>query len=210
MSRLTDKSSYCFVTCADDYKGTESIGENCKLYKACFERKMYDKLKHYEDLEEAGRLIEIDDSLPARDELDRCTHRHCNNCDKYRLELQLYKDNDKRIKGMTGMDMAEASARFTSYMKMKDEGRLIELPCKVGDTVYDVVLCVDNQYHIKEMVAKAVRPYGAIRWIKDKPPKLWNVYLDSDYEYAYRHFCDFGKTVFLTKAEAEAKLAELK
>lgn len=58
MSRLTDKDSYCFMSCADDYKGTESVGEDCKLYKACFERKMYDKLKHYEDLEEAGRLIE--------------------------------------------------------------------------------------------------------------------------------------------------------
>lgn len=59
MSRLTDKDSYCLMSCADDYKGTESIGENCKLYKACFERKMYDKLKHYEDLEEQGRLIEL-------------------------------------------------------------------------------------------------------------------------------------------------------
>lgn len=49
--------------------------------------KVQEKLKHYEDLEEAGRLIELDDSLPARDELDRCTHRNCNKCDKYRREL---------------------------------------------------------------------------------------------------------------------------
>ena len=49
--------------------------------------KVQEKLKHYKDLEEAGRLIELDDSLPARDELDRCTRRHCNKCDKYRREL---------------------------------------------------------------------------------------------------------------------------
>ena len=56
MSRLTDEATYCLMRCADDY---DSIGEDCKLYKACFERKMYEKLKHYEDLEEQGRLIEL-------------------------------------------------------------------------------------------------------------------------------------------------------
>lgn len=56
MSRLTDEATYCLMRCADDF---DSFGEECKLYKVCFERKMYDKLKHYEDLEEAGRLIEL-------------------------------------------------------------------------------------------------------------------------------------------------------
>lgn len=57
MSRLTDRDSYCLMHCADDYIKVDGIGESCKLYKSCFERKMYDKLKRYEDLEEAGLLI---------------------------------------------------------------------------------------------------------------------------------------------------------
>lgn len=91
----------------------------------------------------------------------------------------------------------------------KNKELFIELPCKLGDTVYDVVLCVDGKYNIKEMVVKAVRPYGAIRWVKGKDPKLWNVYLEGNYEYAYRHFYDFGRTVFLTKAEAEEALKRM-
>lgn len=50
------------------------------------------ELLRYKDLEEAGRLIELDDSLPAKDELDRCTRRNCNKCDKYRRELAELKE----------------------------------------------------------------------------------------------------------------------
>ena len=61
MSRLTDyEGAYCFMRCVEEDGDEDKIRENCKLYKACFERKMYDKLKHYEDLEEAGRLIEVE------------------------------------------------------------------------------------------------------------------------------------------------------
>lgn len=51
-----------------------------------------DKLAYYEDMEEQGLLIKLDLNQYKRDDLDRCTHRHCNNCDKYRRELQKYKD----------------------------------------------------------------------------------------------------------------------
>lgn len=180
---------------------------NARLFQETLRRNPYafaEKMCHYEDLEEAGRLIELDDSLPARDELDRCTHRHCNNCDKYRLELQLYKDNDKRIKQMIGMDMAEASARFASDMKMKAEGRLTELPCKVGDTVWNV-----NEY----AEGFKIRPMKACCIVVKGNNKKY-VYLEytdtNDYlEHGYG-FDDFGHVLFLTKAEAEAKLAELK
>ena len=133
MSRLTDKDSYCFVTCADDYKGTDSLGENCKLYKACFERKMYDKLKHYEDLEEAGRLI--------------------------------------------------------------------ELPCKVGDTVYSIVFENCND--------------GTCRWLENGVCIKGGI--TSEYcpqTVISREFelsdLERGRRFYLTSAEAEAKLAELK
>lgn len=124
------------------------------------------ELQRYKDLEEAGRLIELDDSLPARDELDRCTHRHCNNCDKYRRELKHYKD-------------------------LADEGRLIELPCKVGDYVYDVA--DGTAYETRVLQFVMFEDHLACRTVSSFP----------DVE-------AFGKRVFLTKAEAEQKLAELK
>ena len=55
MDRLTGKNNdYCFFTCGDR---NTLIREDCNLYNVCYERKMYEKLKRYEDLEEAGRLV---------------------------------------------------------------------------------------------------------------------------------------------------------
>lgn len=54
MDRLTDNTRYCFMICAG---AKHPIGEDCEIYNVCYERKMYEKLKHYEDLEESGRMI---------------------------------------------------------------------------------------------------------------------------------------------------------
>lgn len=49
MERLTDEDTYCaFVDC--DYEG-------CKIN--CYDKKLYDKLKEYEDLEEQGLLLKL-------------------------------------------------------------------------------------------------------------------------------------------------------
>ena len=54
------------------------------------------RLADYEDLEEQGLLTIIDNETFQHDDLDRCTHRHCNKCDKYRRELQQYKDLEEQ------------------------------------------------------------------------------------------------------------------
>lgn len=50
------------------------------------------RLAELEDMIERGELVNLDFNNFKRDSLDRCTHRNCNNCDKYRWELQEYKD----------------------------------------------------------------------------------------------------------------------
>ena len=49
MGRLTGTNNdYCFFTC---YENEDSkIREDCNLYNVCYERQMYEKLKHYEEL----------------------------------------------------------------------------------------------------------------------------------------------------------------
>ena len=55
MKRLTGKNNdYCFTICGGERK---HIREDCNIYKVCFERQIYERLKHYEDLEESGRLV---------------------------------------------------------------------------------------------------------------------------------------------------------
>lgn len=57
MGRLTYNYDYCFSTCYE--KEGDLYGEECPWYKKCYERQIFEKLKHYEDLEEHGRLIEL-------------------------------------------------------------------------------------------------------------------------------------------------------
>jgi len=91
----------------------------------------------------------------------------------------------------------------------KDKSLIIELPCKVGQIVYDVVLCDDDIYRIFEMKTSAITPFGSLYESTNRPPFLWNIYLTDNYSYAYRVFSDIGKKIFFDKSEAEARLKEL-
>lgn len=95
--------------------------------------------------------------------------------------------------------------QFPADEDVEKQGLLIRLPCKVGDTVYDLVFCDDGKCHIFEMKVCHISPFGSVR-----KGKCWNVYLENDYTKAYRSFYDFGKTVFLTQAAAEEALREMK
>lgn len=92
----------------------------------------------------------------------------------------------------------------------KDKSRIIELPCKVGQTVYDIVLCDDDIYRIYEMKIVAIEPFGSLYESKYFPDFIWNIYLTDDCSYAYRTFDDIGKKTFFSKEEAEKRLNELK
>ena len=81
----------------------------------------------------------------------------------------------------------------------KDKSNFIELPCKVGDTVY----IIENN-SVKKWYVGIIKNTG----------EYWKCELKSNknkykYDFRFAKFDDFGKTVFLTKKEAEAKLKEL-
>lgn len=61
----------------------------------------------------------------------------------------------------------------------------------------------NKESEITEMKVGCIEPFGAIRQRKGIC-EVWNVYAESDYTKAYFKFLDFGKTVFITKEEAEA------
>ena len=70
--------------------------------------------------------------------------------------------------------------KLADYEDLEEQGRLIKLPCKVGDTVY----LIKNSEKIVER--KADMMFIGVLWE------------------------EFGKEWFPTKAEAEAKLKELR
>ena len=84
-----------------------------------------------------------------------------------------------------------------------ENGTLIELPCKVGDTVYWVFELVKNKLEILE---------GKIRGLSISQNNTSWFSVIYEYGLTFEHtFKDsWNKTVFLTKAQAEQKLKELK
>lgn len=83
--------------------------------------------------------------------------------------------------------------------KFKEKSRFVELPCKVGDTVW-ILYTEDETIESKEISAITIdQNHDVITFTNMSCFTIWS----KDYgEY-------FGKTVFLTKEEAEAKLREL-
>lgn len=94
-------------------------------------------------------------------------------------------------------DVAELLEELKSYKEAEEQGLLVRLPCKVGDDLY----CIVNG----EVKKLKVHSFG----VPD--------FEITDIEFKYvdgfkivRFVGEVGKTVFLTREEAEKKLEEMK
>ncbi len=112
------------------------------------------------------------------------------------------------LKDNTEMTMNVAIKKLSDFEDLEEQNRLLKLPCAVGDTVHHLCTFKNGESEIIEMKVECVEPCGAIRQHKGVC-EIWNVYAETDYTKAYFKFFDFGKTVFLTKEEAETTLKEL-
>lgn len=86
--------------------------------------------------------------------------------------------------------------KLGKYEDLEEQGRLVKLPCKFGTEVYNITWWDDVQ---EKVVVKGKTYCRTVR--KHKVTKSIFSYFD---------ILEFGKTVFLTKSEAEAKLKELR
>ena len=84
---------------------------------------------------------------------------------------------------------------LAEYEDLEEQGLLLRLPCKVGTTVYNTTWWDDVQEKVK---VDGKTFYRTVH--KHKVSKSTFSLLD---------IYDFGKTVFLTKSEAEQKLKEM-
>lgn len=83
---------------------------------------------------------------------------------------------------------------------------LLRLPCKVGDTVYQI-----SENFIEPCTVETIF-LGNYMDRNGNYCNMAEIYYDRDdcpYVSTEIYFTDIGKTVFFTKAEAEAKLAEM-
>jgi len=87
-------------------------------------------------------------------------------------------------------------SELATLAQAKAEDRLVVLPCKLGDMIWRI-----NPY-------KEIEPYKVIEFSFHGDSK----YIRGAYEKKWLgcfNFDEFGKTVFLTKAEAEAALQQI-
>lgn len=174
MERLTERSlDYCTQMCPDEKMFS------CAFYKddqaeRCLIANMYDRLAAYEDTglepEEIESRKEKWNAMTMRERLDSVAK-----------PAQLF---DPSL-------TLEQLKRLDYYDNAEQEGRLIVLPCKVGDTVYKPLGKNEEILPIK------------IQWFETNnygwcacgtyPPRA---------TYAFR-FADLGKTWFTDRAEAE-------
>lgn len=87
--------------------------------------------------------------------------------------------------------------KLTHYEDLEEQGRLIELPCAVGDVLYDL----NKEFAIREISF----------WEDDCDSYAISIKIE-DWKGNFEVISaeDIGETVFLTKEEAEAQLKELR
>jgi hypothetical protein len=91
------------------------------------------------------------------------------------------------------------ATKLKEYEDLEEQGRLLKLPCRVGDTVYGI-----SMGKIITLIVNEI----SIFYMKGE--KIINVKCQNDDMFRNYIETEFGKTVFLTKSEAEAKLKELR
>lgn len=183
MSRLTEINKDACDLCNLDCKHMDN---------SCEKAKIYNKLKYYEDLEEETEKIWGDGASITKlvNSLNKCA---CS-ADGY-LDFARILTNDDAEKWLRWKELAK-------------QGRLIELPCKAGDTVWVI-------RYGKVFEAKITRVVLGIC------NSSTYINLDVSYEFVDPFYndgrmesmtaiCRYLDDVFLTKSEAEVKLAELK
>jgi hypothetical protein len=118
----------------------------------------------------------------------------CDTCpsdNEYYRKLSAYEDSDL------------SPEQVQEFAKAKAEGRLVVLPCKVGDKVWMILETVNDKFEIAESVLTKV-----FHTFKDSYISCWIDCPGIGDSLEFR-LSDFGKTVFITHEAAEIALKAL-
>lgn len=122
-----------------------------------------------------------------------CNHNLCDDCDLCYMQGTVG-EHIEAIEVAT-----QALEKLKAYKDLEEQSRLVKLPCKVGDTVYGISMGKIINLTVNEISIFCM-----------KGEKIINVKCQSNDEFRNYVEREFGKTVFLTKEEAGAKLKELR
>ena len=100
--------------------------------------------------------------------------------------------------------MADLREKLKYYEDAEEQGLLLRLPCKVGDTLYRV-----NKGAKEPVIMMRVIQLYIKQIYKDKTVMRIDAINDADMGESCYLPCDIGERIFLTREEAEAKLKEM-
>ena len=137
---------------------------------------------------------------------DRKTGMYEKSCDVKYLETAVMGNRIKEY--WEHKQVSEYLRKLKDYEDAEEQGRLINLPCKVGDTVWDNDFGRPCAYTItafsfgecEEYICKPVTTKEAVFYYENSSGSITGSFAESA----------IGKSVFLNKSEAEAKLKELR
>lgn len=110
--------------------------------------------------------------------------------------------------GCEGCPIQIAIDKLAEYEDLEEQGRLLKFPCKVGDMVWDIDFGRPCSYEVTGF------SFGSLNdddWEEEKVLGQVVVYYTNSNGSITGTFAvsEIGKTVFLTRQEAEDKLAEM-
>lgn len=135
--------------------------------------------------------------------MERLTQRENDNL------IMVKQDNGEYIPAYRDEDNFKAIKKLADYEKLEEQGLLMRLPCRVGDTVWD------NDFGYPELYEIKAFSYGYCDGYIEAGEEI----RDEIIFYCENHtgsiigsfpVSGIGKTVFLTREEAEKKMEEMK
>ena len=105
---------------------------------------------------------------------------------------------------MTAHHRRMAIDKLATYEDAEEQGLLLRLPCRMGDTLYRV-----NKGAKEPVIMMRVIQLYIKQFHKDRTVMRIDTINDADMGESCYLPCDIGERIFLTRAEAEAKLKEM-
>lgn len=102
-------------------------------------------------------------------------------------------------------DIRNALYKLAEYEDLEEQGLLLRLPCKVGDTVWMLHQTIKDKFEHSYSITK-------MTVVEQRSNKLNPVWFVIDGYYGRTSFSpsSIGKTIFLTNSEAEEALRKMK
>lgn len=118
--------------------------------------------------------------------------------------IMVKQDNGEYIPAYLDEDNFKAIKKLADYENLEEQGLLVRLPCKVGDTVYRV-----NAGAKQPIIPMTVSEIHFLCYKNERAVRFDAIGKEDMGESCYR-LEDIGRIVFLTHEEAEKKLEKMK